>query len=318
MRFFISSTFEDLKEIRKIAINFFTNIVGSGSNSTGTVVAMEFFDASERYCIEQCLHELSTCDLLIGIYGDRYGTRAEDGRSITEVELDYAVAHGIPVLAFVKRQENREELQEKFIADKVYGRNKSCANFEGGFDFAERLNSSLKSYLGEVDGYSNDSLWDEVSTIREKICKELEAKLPASDLQMIPYGPNDEDLALNQIILSASNIKGYIESLGRENHILHEYAYMANHYPSSINEHENKELCQRVRDSSETILANWGLIHLGLNNCTTAIILASSYLKLKRMQQRLLTERWTESLRQEVIKIRNEYIDTIPESHYID
>ena len=73
MRIFLSSTYVDLKEIRKVAITYLEGIMGHVTDKTGTVVAMEFFNATERFCKEECLHELSTCDLVIGIYGDRYG-----------------------------------------------------------------------------------------------------------------------------------------------------------------------------------------------------------------------------------------------------
>ena len=155
MRIFLSSTYVDLKEIRNIAINYLEDIVGHVTDATGTVVAMEYFNATERYCKEECLHELSTCNLVIGIYGDRYGTPAEDGRSMTETEFDYAIEHNIPILAFVKREECRDAKQQLFISKKVHGSGKSCANFEKEVDFADRLSNSLKEYLGqeEYDGY---------------------------------------------------------------------------------------------------------------------------------------------------------------------
>ena len=68
MRIFLSSTYVDLKEIRNIAINYLEDIVGHVTDATGTVVAMEYFNATERYCKEECLHELSTCNLVIGIF----------------------------------------------------------------------------------------------------------------------------------------------------------------------------------------------------------------------------------------------------------
>ena len=95
MKFFISSTYEDLVEIRDVAIKIFNGIVGSAKNSTGEVVAMEFFCATERTCKEECLKELDKSDIVIGIYGNRYGSiDAESGLSMTEVEFEYAITEG--------------------------------------------------------------------------------------------------------------------------------------------------------------------------------------------------------------------------------
>lgn len=318
MRIFVSSTYVDLKEIRKVAINHLEGIVGHVTDATGTVVAMEYFNATERCCKEECLHELSTCDLVIGIYGDRYGTPAEDGRSMTETEFDYAVEHGIPILAFVRREECRDDKQRLFISGKVHGSNKSCANFEGESDFADRLNESLKEYLEKYDGYSVDSLWAQVAALKEAVQEKVANNVPGFELQMLPYTSSEEDLALENILFSATCLKEFVPDLGTENNAVHSYAYMATHYPSKLTTDHEQELCQNVSACSVEILRNWELIHLGINNHTTAIILAATYLKLKRMQLRLLNEPWTEKLRQEVVRVRKEYVDTIHDSHYVD
>lgn len=74
MKIFLSSTYKDLVEIRQSAIHFLTGITGYITNSTGEIVAMEFFNASENTCREECLYNLSACDLVIGIYGEKYGS----------------------------------------------------------------------------------------------------------------------------------------------------------------------------------------------------------------------------------------------------
>ena len=45
MRFFISSTFKDLKEYRAYTIEYLKNLT---DRKTGDVIAMEFFAASEK------------------------------------------------------------------------------------------------------------------------------------------------------------------------------------------------------------------------------------------------------------------------------
>lgn len=320
MRIFLSSTYVDLKEIRNIAINYLEDIVGHVTDATGTVVAMEYFNATERYCKEECLHELSTCNLVIGIYGDRYGTPAEDGRSMTETEFDYAIEHNIPILAFVKREECRDAKQQLFISKKVHGSGKSCANFEKEEDFADRLSNSLKEYLGqeEYDGYSVDSLWEQVTALRDAVQKRMEDTSSGVELQMLPYGSGDEDIALENILSSVKHLKEFIQYLEAENTAVHPYAYTAANRPSELTINHDRELCKNVAACAKRIVANRELILFGLVNHTTAITLATTYLKLKRMQQRLLNEPWTEELRQEVLRVRTEYIDTIHDSHYVD
>ena len=64
-------------------------------------------------------------------------------------------------------------------------------------------------------------------------------------------------------------------------------------------------------------MLNWELINLGLNNHSTSILLSVMFLKLCHMQNRLLTEEWTEELRKEVIDTKNLYLETIKKSHYM-
>ena len=175
MRFFLSSTYKDLVKIRTVAINFLENLVGTTTDATGKAVAMEYFNATERTCKEECLHELDSCDLVIGIYGEKYGSIDPDtGLSMTEIEYDYAVAHNIPILAFVMRTSKREEREALFISSKIHGSGASCANFTDENDFMDRLDESLRNYIGSYDGYSYDSIWANRKSkmvFQDMICK---------------------------------------------------------------------------------------------------------------------------------------------------
>lgn len=318
MKFFLSSTYKDLKDIRKIAINTLVGIVGNSTDSTGKIIAMEYFNASENSCKEECLKELDACDVVIGIYGERYGSIDEEtGLSMTEVEFDYAVKKHKPILAFVQRTGNREK-REVELVKKVFALGKSCANFDGAEDFADRLNSSLQEYLGAMDGYSINSLWSQVVSLRDAIKEKIEKDVPGFDLQMMPYAPGEEDLALNYIISSAQRVKKIVPHLAEENSAIFSYAYMHEFYPGRNDEKAKEELLHNVEAISGKIQANWESIHLGLNNAATGTILATTFLKLRRMQQRLLFEPWTEDLRHEVIEVRNAYVDAILVSKYID
>ena len=72
---------------------------------------------------KECLHELKSSNLVIGIYGERYGSIDKDTNlSMTEVEFDYAVEHDIPLLALVMRTPNRERREKGVIENKVFNR----------------------------------------------------------------------------------------------------------------------------------------------------------------------------------------------------
>ena len=321
MKFFLSSTYIDLKDIRQVAINYLDGIVGHVSNATGEIVAMEYFNATENTCKEECLRELYSCNLVIGIYGQRYGTVDEETNlSLTEIEFDYAVEHGIPILAFVMCAETqeRDEREKQFIDSKVYARKVSCAKFSNAEEFADRLNSSLKEYLGNLDGYSVDSLWDQVISLNQEICTSLATDPSDPGLQMLPYTPRQDMEAINKIIESANCLKGYTVNLSKENDAVHSYAYTAQHYPENLKTESVVGLAENVRECSDVILENWLLINLGIYNHATSIILAATYLKLRSMQQRLLVETWSEELRQEVVKTREQYLETIRCSGYRD
>ena len=163
-----------------------------------------------------------------------------------------------------------------------------------------------------------DSLWEQVTALRDAVQKRMEDTSSGVELQMLPYGSGDEDIALENILSSVKHLKEFIQYLEAENTAVHPYAYTAANRPSELTINHDRELCKNVAACAKRIVANRELILFGLVNHTTAITLATTYLKLKRMQQRLLNEPWTEELRQEVLRVRTEYIDTIHDSHYVD
>lgn len=319
MKIFLSSTYKDLCKIREAAINFLKGITGNITNSTGEIVAMEFFDASENTCKEECLYNLSNCNLVIGIYGEKYGSiDIESNLSMTELEFDYALEHSIPLLAFVMHTDNRESRETEFIELKIYKRGISCAPFHNINDFIDRLDSSLKRYLKTYDGYSINSLWSQIISLRDNISKKIALNSSGSDLQMSPYIFSEEDIALDDILSCTFAIQDYIKNFQLENNAIYLYASTKQNYSDNITSEDIQNLKLNIDNSSETILQNWELINLALPNQTTHIILATMFLKLRRMQQRLLTEPWSEELRQEVVRTRKLYIETINNSTYVD
>lgn len=82
---FISSTFVDLADIRKILIRWLSEVFGV------ELVVMETFGSDADPPDITSLRRIRDCDIFIGIYARRYGTVSRvTEKSITEMELDEA------------------------------------------------------------------------------------------------------------------------------------------------------------------------------------------------------------------------------------
>lgn len=98
LRAYVSSTFKDLKSHR-------ARVAAALRRLDVLDVAMEHYGADERRPTDRCVDDVGTCDLYIGLVAWRYGHVPEDdnpdGRSITELEYEAAVRHGIDALVFL-------------------------------------------------------------------------------------------------------------------------------------------------------------------------------------------------------------------------
>ena len=91
---FVSSTFTDLQEERKkiLDILLMADCIPAG---------MEAFVAADVEQFEVIKKVIDLCDYYVLIIGKRYGSlHPETGISYTEMEYDYAIEKGIPVLVF--------------------------------------------------------------------------------------------------------------------------------------------------------------------------------------------------------------------------
>ena len=103
---FVSSTFEDLQEERREVMQALLSL---DCIPTG----MELFPAADDESWELIKRFIASCDYYIVIVSGRYGSVGADGRSYTEMEYDYAVEAGLPVLAFLHGDPG------KIVADKT-------------------------------------------------------------------------------------------------------------------------------------------------------------------------------------------------------
>lgn len=103
---FVSSTYEDLREERQQATQ---SILEAEYFPSG----MELFPASDDSQWELIKRVIEESDYYIVIVGGRYGSVGPAGISYTEMEYDYAVKIGMPVLGFVRR--DVENIPQKFL-----------------------------------------------------------------------------------------------------------------------------------------------------------------------------------------------------------
>lgn len=91
---FVSSTFIDLKEERQ---KVFEILLSADCIPAG----MEAFCATDNEQFEIIKKVIELCDYYILILGNRYGSiNSETNKSYTEMEYEYAISQGIPVLVF--------------------------------------------------------------------------------------------------------------------------------------------------------------------------------------------------------------------------
>lgn len=91
---FISSTYSDLKDER-------SQVMKSIMDLDCIPAGMELFPAIDEEQFEFIKKIIDDCDYYILIIGGRYGSITENGISYTEMEFDYAMSKGIPVIAFL-------------------------------------------------------------------------------------------------------------------------------------------------------------------------------------------------------------------------
>lgn len=93
---FVSSTYTDLKDERLHVLNAITGL-------KHLAAGMELFCASNDEQFKYIKRVIDDSDYYVLIIGARYGSiNQTTGLSYTEMEFDYAVEKGIPILAFIK------------------------------------------------------------------------------------------------------------------------------------------------------------------------------------------------------------------------
>ncbi len=166
---FISSTYEDLKEERAAAQQA---LIANNCMPIG----MEGFPSSDLEQFKYIKRVLEYVDYYVLIIGGRYGSiHPETSISYTEMEYDYAVEKGIPVLMFIKdssvitknNTDNKDMELEKFI-DKA-SNNKMRNTFISCEDLKYKIISSINSekILSPREGWIKASFGNPIDLLEE-------------------------------------------------------------------------------------------------------------------------------------------------------
>lgn len=142
---FVSSTYDDLRVERQEVIHALLELdcIPSG---------MELFPAADEDQWSLIQGVIDECDYYILILGGRYGTVSPKGIGYTEMEYQYALDTGKPIIAFLhkdpdsiekKRTEQTEEGQKKFKAFRALAQNKMCKFWETPQELGSVVSRSL-------------------------------------------------------------------------------------------------------------------------------------------------------------------------------
>ena len=104
MEIFVSSTYQDLKEVREKVIQAIRAVEGLAP------LNMENFGARPGPPLEECLREVRRSDLFVLLIAEESGTILQDlDMPFTEAEYSEATKKDMPVLAFLKALGKQEE-----------------------------------------------------------------------------------------------------------------------------------------------------------------------------------------------------------------
>jgi len=144
---FVSSTFNDLKKAREILLYALLRL-------ECLPAGMELFPAAADDVWTLIHRVIDQCDYYIVIVGNRYGSLGPGGKSYTELEYDYAVATGKPVLAFLHadpdslpfaESERSSAARTKLAAFRARLMQRLCATWTSPDELATRVTTSLVS-----------------------------------------------------------------------------------------------------------------------------------------------------------------------------
>jgi len=211
---FISSTFQDLGEERSKVMRALLRL---GAFPSG----MELFPAADDDSWSLIKRIIDQCDYYILIIAGRYGTLGSAGQSFTEMEYDYAVKQGVPVLSFIFQDpeslpvglcESTDEGKERLrmFTEKV--KQKACRMWTNADHLVAELYPSFIDAKDQrprpgwirSDQAAGPELLAEVASLREQNYQLKRANTAAKiDSTMLASGDDAVELNVNYLVRDA-------------------------------------------------------------------------------------------------------------------
>lgn len=196
---FVSSTYADLQVERQEVIQALLELdcIPAG---------MELFPAADDDQWTLIKNVIDDCDYYIVVIGGRYGSLSSDGISYTQMEYEYAISQGKPVLGFLHKHpgsipsDNTEQSEEgklKLAAFRELVQKRMCKYWSTPSELGSIVSRSLvklmksKPAVGWVraDLLPDESAAEEILRLRKRV-EELENLLEAARVES-PKGTED-------------------------------------------------------------------------------------------------------------------------------
>jgi hypothetical protein len=202
MRVFLSSTFEDLREERRIAAEA---IARSGFQEV--LIENEAAGANIGTTVKRLIDE---ADIFLLIVGDRYGARVPgETKSWVQTEYEIAKSAGKPILVFVKAPpsvsgDSNEALDRaRFLARME--RERIIVRFNSTEELANQIVAVLTSLRGEFRDRAPEEL-DEA--LQQLVALHLEIPLEIFNIVFAP------DLSADQVKATLAALADYYRACG--------------------------------------------------------------------------------------------------------
>ena len=142
---FVSSTYKDLLDERQEVMQALLEL-------DCIPVGMELFPAADDDQWTLIKRLIDDCDYYILIVGGRYGSVNAEGISYTQMEYEYAIEKGIPVISFLHKKpdnipagksESEKALKKKLEDFKKIAQQKMCKYYESPLELGSIVSRSL-------------------------------------------------------------------------------------------------------------------------------------------------------------------------------
>lgn len=307
MKVFLSSTYIDLKELRRCVFEYFNQY-------ELRMEGMEIWSSAPEEPIETCLSKVKACDIYIGVLGFRYGSIDEvTGTSITELEYNEAENAGIDRLIFLMNDEymTKSAFVDKGVdAEKLerfkkrVKHNHFVSFFSSEQHFSERLNATFRDYIlsrgiQKLEGFNFRTIWHELEDLWRSV------EVPETLRTEVALG-NDIRKSLDKIDETITGLEEF------HNYLMKSYANLPSDLMSVFDklglDKEKLEEIPHYDNPFEN--RDWEILTY-FPNRIKKLRLNYFHIKLDYLRNRAINEPWSEHLRREILELKEEYRNEI-------